>query len=456
MKLAIAENSAATHAEAPKSSPNPPTLPRSISPMPDTPVATDPEDWPHYPLWKRVRQAVLAAPDHFETNIHLEGIHATDLHTLNDPLAASIEEIFVATLNRLHHAWDPDLRYERHAFVHQPRTFPNVILRQQQHGAQPLMGIEVKTWHLLAREQAPSCRFTANRGSPATPGTSSPSCPGVSRTSFPARRSSSGPSSSPPSTAPGSETTTGSTNEQPRRIPESASPPGSRPILPGRTGSPTSPASTPVITSAALPATASWTSTSTPCSRSPSAAFLPNDGSNSSRARGSNRPSLPILPNPEPHPDWAAARTAVHATEETLPSLTYKPWRSDLCVRAFRLVRTQEGRFQPPKSTSPKPPNSTISTLNWHKQPRYGMAACSRFSRAALRGTRARRRCITHDRRGWTAGSCKKMGETAKRKLTTPTRVRRPRGASAKLLLTGRWTRLREPLEVFPAESSGG
>ena len=129
--------------------------------MPDTPVATDPEDWPHYPLWKRVRQAVLAAPDHFETNIHLEGIHATDLHTLNDPLAASIEEIFVATLNRLHHAWDPDLRYERHAFVHQPRTFPNVILRQQQHGAQPLMGIEVKTWHLLAREQAPSCRFTA-------------------------------------------------------------------------------------------------------------------------------------------------------------------------------------------------------------------------------------------------------------------------------------------------------
>ena len=200
----------------------------------------------------------------------------------------------------------------------------------------------------------------------------------------------------------------------------------------------------------------SWTSTSTPCSRSPSAAFLPNDGSNSSRARGSNRPSLPILPNPEPHPDWAAARTAVHATEETLPSLTYKPWRSDLCVRAFRLVRTQEGRFQPPKSTSPKPPNSTISTLNWHKQPRYGMAACSRFSRAALRGTRARRRCITHDRRGWTAGSCKKMGETAKRKLTTPTRVRRPRGASAKLLLTGRWTRLREPLEVFPAESSGG
>ena len=213
--------------------------------------------------------------------------------TLNDPLAASIEEIFVATLNRLHHAWDPDRRYERHAFVHQPRTFPNVILRQQQHGAQPLMGIELKAWHLLAREQAPSCRFTATEAA-CNPWDLVAVVPWISRTSLPGRRSSSGPSSSPPSTAPGSETTTGSTNEQPRRIPESASPPGSRPILPGRTGSPTSPASTPVTTSAALPATASWTSTSTPCSRSPSAAFLPNDGSNSSKAASSNRPSLPI------------------------------------------------------------------------------------------------------------------------------------------------------------------
>ncbi len=129
--------------------------------MPDTPVATDPEDWPHYPLWKRVRQAVLTAPDHFGTTIRLEGIPATNLHTLGDSLAASIEEAFVATLNRLHDAWDSDLQYETHAFVRQPRTFPNVLLRRQQHGAQPLMGIELKTWHLLAREQAPTCHFTA-------------------------------------------------------------------------------------------------------------------------------------------------------------------------------------------------------------------------------------------------------------------------------------------------------
>ena len=200
--------------------------------MPDTPVATDPEDWPHYPLWKRVRQAVLAAPDHFETNIHLEGIHATDLHTLNDPLAASIEEIFVATLNKLHHAWDPDLRYERHAFVHQPRTFPNVILRQQQHGAAAPDGHRSEDLASPCPRTGALLPLHRNRGSLQPLGTSSPSCPGVSRTSFPARRSSSGPSSSPPSTAPGSETTTGSTNEQPRRIPESASPPGSRPILP--------------------------------------------------------------------------------------------------------------------------------------------------------------------------------------------------------------------------------
>ena len=129
--------------------------------MPDTPVATDPEDWPHYPLWKRVHLAIRAAPDHFATAIRLEGIQASGLQTLDDSLAGSIEEAFVATLNRLHHAWGPDQQYETHAFVRQPRTFPNVILRQQQHDAQPLMGIELKTWHLLAREQAPTCRFTA-------------------------------------------------------------------------------------------------------------------------------------------------------------------------------------------------------------------------------------------------------------------------------------------------------
>ena len=86
----------------------------------------------------------------------------------------------------------------------------------------------------------------------------------------------------------------------------------------------------------------------------------------------------------------------------------------------------------------------------------FGMASCSRFSRAALRGTGTRRRCISHDQRGWTAGSCKEECETAKRKLIALTRIRRPGGASAEVLLTGRWARLRRPLELFPAESSRG
>ena len=124
------------------------------------PVPQDPHGWEHFTLWQRVRKAIFATPDHFTTPTVIEGMLATDIFTLNAPLAATIEGSVVSTLNALRPAWDPDAQYQTYSFVRQPQTFPDVLLRSIDNGATPLMGIELKGWYLLAKERQPTYRFT--------------------------------------------------------------------------------------------------------------------------------------------------------------------------------------------------------------------------------------------------------------------------------------------------------
>ena len=56
--------------------------------------------------------------------------------------------------------WDPEDEYESFSFVRQSQTFPDVLLREQDNGANILMGIELKGWYLLAKEEEPTFRFT--------------------------------------------------------------------------------------------------------------------------------------------------------------------------------------------------------------------------------------------------------------------------------------------------------
>ena len=107
---------------------------------------------------------MFAVPDHFTTPTMIEGLLATDIFTLNAPLAATIEESVVQTLNKLRPVWDPASRYQTFAFVRQPQTFPDVTLRSIDNGAIPLMGIELKGWYLLSRERVPTYRFTVTKG----------------------------------------------------------------------------------------------------------------------------------------------------------------------------------------------------------------------------------------------------------------------------------------------------
>ena len=91
--------------------------------------------------------------------------------TLYDPLppgGSALPALAHANLYRcrwsLRAVWDPNADYETYAFVRQPQTFPDVVLRKQGDGADVLMGIELKGWYLLAKEEMPTYRFTVSEG----------------------------------------------------------------------------------------------------------------------------------------------------------------------------------------------------------------------------------------------------------------------------------------------------
>lgn len=90
-----------------------PTTPPSPPPPPPPPPPRDLPDaaWEHFPLYKSVREAIGRLPVYFRTETHIAGIMATDLHTLNTVLGATIEEQVVRTLNLIRNTWDPDGRY---------------------------------------------------------------------------------------------------------------------------------------------------------------------------------------------------------------------------------------------------------------------------------------------------------------------------------------------------------
>jgi hypothetical protein len=126
------------------------------------PLKAEPTGWVHYELWKRVREAILALPNHFDSSTVIDGMLAPDVFTLHGALGATIEEEVVKTLNRIRSVWDPDKKYETYGFVRQPQTFPDVLLRKKTNGLDILLGIELKGWYLLNSEGVPNFRFVVN------------------------------------------------------------------------------------------------------------------------------------------------------------------------------------------------------------------------------------------------------------------------------------------------------
>lgn len=112
-------------------------------------------------LREGVVRALCAVPMHFTSTINIEGLSATDLFSLNTLLGGAIEDQTVATLNATRAIWDPAGRYVDYEFRRYAESFPDVRLESNR-GTCPLIGIELKGWYLLAKEEMPSFRFKAS------------------------------------------------------------------------------------------------------------------------------------------------------------------------------------------------------------------------------------------------------------------------------------------------------
>jgi hypothetical protein len=110
-------------------------------------------------LWEGTRDALLALPFYFKSRLVIQDVLATDLHTFNGSLGATIEQQVVDSLNTLRTVWDPDGAWALYRWERQSQQFPDVVLRMG-HLARPVMGIEMKGWYVLAREREPSARFS--------------------------------------------------------------------------------------------------------------------------------------------------------------------------------------------------------------------------------------------------------------------------------------------------------
>ena len=120
-----------------------------------------PEDDQRTILRNGVIQALKAVPMHFTSTVNIEGLSVVDLFSINTLLGGAIESQTVATLNNMRTIWDPNGRWVDYEFKRYAESFPDVRLENND-GDQPLIGIELKGWYLLAKEGEPSFRFCAS------------------------------------------------------------------------------------------------------------------------------------------------------------------------------------------------------------------------------------------------------------------------------------------------------
>jgi hypothetical protein len=123
-----------------------------------------PEDDRRTHLVAHVTEAIHALPFYFDSKTIIEGLDAGDLFSLNSVLGGTIEVQTVNTLNRIRNVWDPDDEWSEYGFERSTQTFPDVrLVNRRNIAAVPVLGIELKGWYLLAKEKAPSYRYTATR-----------------------------------------------------------------------------------------------------------------------------------------------------------------------------------------------------------------------------------------------------------------------------------------------------
>ncbi len=119
------------------------------------------ESWKNYALWQRVKEIFKELPEHFSSTISVSGISAVEVYSFGAVLGLTIEEEVVSALNNSRAEWDPENLYSNYQFYRQAETFPDILFKEID-GTDIIMGIELKSWYLLAKEGEPSFRYTVS------------------------------------------------------------------------------------------------------------------------------------------------------------------------------------------------------------------------------------------------------------------------------------------------------
>ena len=112
-------------------------------------------------LRERIIKALNAVPIYFKSPINIKGLAVTDLFSMNTLLGGAIEDQTTQALNDTRNIWDPDGKYSEYFFKRYSESFPDVRLEKGVDQS-PLIGIELKGWYLLSKEEMPSFRFRAS------------------------------------------------------------------------------------------------------------------------------------------------------------------------------------------------------------------------------------------------------------------------------------------------------
>ncbi len=117
------------------------------------------KEWPHYELWMRTRNLLKELPTYFKSTLNItSAVNVTEIYAFGTALSYTIEEEVVNTLNKEKELLDPDGKYCEYSFTRQAQSFPDVLFLNSEKG-DIIMGIELKSWYLLAKEGEPSFRY---------------------------------------------------------------------------------------------------------------------------------------------------------------------------------------------------------------------------------------------------------------------------------------------------------
>jgi hypothetical protein len=115
-------------------------------------------NWEHIGLYQQIGTLLTELPNRFQSAITVNGILATEIYAFSNVLGLTIEQEVIRTLNALRSLWDTEGEYQAYRFFRQAQTFPDVLLMNAE-TRHIIMGLELKSWYVLAKEGEPSFRY---------------------------------------------------------------------------------------------------------------------------------------------------------------------------------------------------------------------------------------------------------------------------------------------------------